>query len=102
MLETVDFICIKWQSCFSLLFSEVENAVRVLVITFSFEISRLIKKIMHKSFHLNKCPTDYLNVQLEMFKYGIVTLFSGLGFPVKISTLCWRNLFSALTEQHFD
>lgn len=43
------------------------------------------KKKMHKSFHLNKCPTDYLNVQLEMFKYAIVTLFSGLSFPVKIS-----------------
>lgn len=40
---------------------------------------------MHKSFQLKKGPTDYLNVQLEMFKYAIATLFSALSFAVKMS-----------------
>lgn len=40
---------------------------------------------MYKSFQLKKGPTDYLNVQLEMFKYAIATLFSALRFAVKMS-----------------
>lgn len=98
MLETVDFIYEMAILLQFIVFWSWKCCQSFLVITFSSEISRLIKKIIRKSFQLNKCPTDYLNVQLEMFKYAVVTLFGGLSFSVKISPYV-ENIYSVQCKE---